>query len=64
MKIMDFYILIKFIINLFSNYVFEEFIDYQQIMILSLLLYKWKKSVSSFIAIIAQKIQLTQSTLR
>ena len=41
MKIMDsLFSTLIYSLKLHSNYVFEEFIDYQQIMILWLLLYK------------------------
>ena len=46
------------------KYVFEGFIDFQQIMILRLLLYRWENECPSSARIIAQKIQLTMSILR
>ena len=49
---------------LFFFYVFEGFIDFRQIMILRLLLNGWENEYPSSERIIAQKIQLTQSTLR
>ncbi len=58
------FIKLQTIFKYYSNYVFEGFIDFQQIMILRFLLYGWENECPSSAQIIAQKIQLTQSTLR
>ena len=55
---------LKLFFRIIKNYVFERFIDFQQIMILRLLLYGWENECPSSARIIAQKIQLTMSILR
>ena len=55
---------LKLICKFSLIYVFEGFIDFQQIMILRLLLYGWKNECPSSARIIAQKIQLIMSILR
>ena len=54
----------KLFCKYYPNYVFDGFIDFQKIMILWLLLYRWENECPSSARIIAQIIQLTQSTLR